>query len=61
MHVLVVTTFVCNNGNILAADMHCDGYPNCLDGEDEQNCPIEDDLDETTGTRIRLIIKHMYM
>ena len=42
-------TFVCNDGKILSASKHCDNYPECSDGEDEKDCPVEEDLDETTG------------
>ena len=27
----------------------CDGYPDCLYGEDEQNCPYDDEEQEVDG------------
>ena len=40
------STFTCDNGDVLDASKQCDGYPDCLYGEDEQNCPYDDDGEE---------------
>ena len=36
--------FICDNGNILEVSRKCNGYPDCPNGEDEQNCIYNEDL-----------------
>ena len=36
--------FICDNGDILEVSRKCNGYPDCPNGEDEQNCIYNEDL-----------------
>ena len=36
--------FICENGDILEVSRKCNGYPDCPNGEDEQNCIYNEDL-----------------
>ena len=34
-------TFTCTDGQCISTDKHCNNLPDCLDGSDESDCPLE--------------------